>query len=82
MLSAELPGAVLRRIGPPHTSEAIRKRLSESLEALSPNIKIRVYYLHAPDRAQDYADVCGVINELYKAGHLSVFLSVLMHGHD
>ncbi|KAF7796532.1 hypothetical protein EIP86_007712 [Pleurotus ostreatoroseus] len=45
------------------------KELAElSREALGPNIKIRVFYLHAPDRSVPFEDTLEAVNDLYKEG--------------
>lgn len=50
--------------------EKLRAVFNESVKALGPH-KIRVYYLHAPDRSEQSApfeDTLREINELHKAG--------------
>ncbi|KAI0790935.1 aflatoxin B1-aldehyde reductase [Abortiporus biennis] len=53
--------------------EKLTDGLKQSLAALGPNIKIRVLYLHAPDRGTPFADSLKVINEFYKQGHFEEF---------
>lgn len=52
-----------------HAPAKIKETFKLSLEALGPN-KIRVFYLHAPDRTVPYEDTLEGVNELYQAGHL------------
>ncbi|KZP01192.1 Aldo/keto reductase [Calocera viscosa TUFC12733] len=47
--------------------EKLRAQLNESLKALGPH-KIRVLYLHAPDRATPFEDTLRELNEMYKEG--------------
>ena len=53
--------------------EKIRETLSESLKALKRD-KVRVFYLHAPDRSVPFEDTLREVNALYKEGKLWVDL--------
>ncbi|KAI0790936.1 Aldo/keto reductase [Abortiporus biennis] len=53
--------------------EKLTEGFKQSLAALGPNIKIRVFYLHAPDRATPFADTLKVVNEFYKQGYFEEF---------
>eukprot|EP00026_Physarum_polycephalum_P012412 Phypoly_transcript_12716.p1 GENE.Phypoly_transcript_12716~~Phypoly_transcript_12716.p1 ORF type:complete len:333 (+),score=58.42 Phypoly_transcript_12716:105-1103(+) len=55
-----------------HTSEGIRKALTDSLTALQVK-KVDIYYLHAPDRKTPYIDTCRTMNELHKEGLFDEF---------
>ena len=65
--------ATLIRIMPEKPGDHGRDRLHElfqqSLKALKGN-KIRVLYLHAPDRSVPYEETLKAVDELYRAGHL------------
>ena len=50
---------------PAHIKEAIQK----SLRDLGSH-KIRVFYLHAPDRSVPFEDPLEAVNDIYKAGGL------------
>lgn len=52
-----------------HAPAKLRELFSHSEKALGSQ-KIRVFYLHAPDRAVPYEDTLEVINELYQQGKL------------
>ena len=52
-----------------HAPEKLKARFKLSLEALGP-IKIRVFYLHAPDRTVPFGDTLEAVDDLYKEGHL------------
>ncbi|KAL4253807.1 NADP-dependent oxidoreductase domain superfamily protein [Abortiporus biennis] len=45
----------------------------KSRTELGPNVKIRVFYLHAPDRATPFADQLKAVNDLYKQGLFEEF---------
>ncbi|KAJ3552502.1 hypothetical protein NM688_g4117 [Phlebia brevispora] len=51
-----------------HAPEKLKTTFSLSLAALGPNIKIRVFYLHAPDRSVPFEDTLEAVNDLYKQG--------------
>jgi aflatoxin B1 aldehyde reductase len=66
----------LRRINPAKPGyfapDNLRAVFQESLKAFGPH-KIRVFYLHAPDRSNQSApfeDTLREINEFHKAGHM------------
>lgn len=59
-----------------HAPAALRATFQTSLKLLSP-LKARVLYLHAPDRSTPFEETLREVNELYKEGHLCVFLSRL-----
>lgn len=52
-----------------HAPENLRSALEESIKALGPH-KIRIFYLHGPDRSVPYEDTLREVNELYKKGYL------------
>ncbi len=52
-----------------HEPTKLKETFKLSLEALGPN-KIRVFYLHAPDRSVPFEDTLEAVNELYKQGFL------------
>ena len=51
-----------------HAPDELKETFKASLDALGPKIKIRVYYLHAPDRTVPYEETLEAINDLYKEG--------------
>lgn len=55
-----------------HAPERLRELVGESIKALGP-YKIRVLYLHAPDRSVPFEDTLRVVNELYKEGKFEEF---------
>jgi len=55
-----------------HKAENIQKSLQASLEALKTN-KVRVLYLHAPERTTPLEEALGAINDAYKKGHFELF---------
>jgi len=54
------------------TPENLRKAMNESLKALGPH-KIRVLYLHGPDRKVPWADQLRAIDSMYKEGFFEEF---------
>ena len=52
-----------------HAPAALRSTFQTSLKLLSP-LKVRVLYLHAPDRSVPFEDTVREVNELYKEGLL------------
>ena len=52
-----------------HSPDRLAASLRDSLEALNGK-KIRVLYLHAPDRTVPYEETLEALNELYKTGAL------------
>jgi aflatoxin B1 aldehyde reductase len=50
-------------------AENVRNSLKESIKALGGK-KIRILYLHTPDRSTPVEETAEVINELYKEGLL------------
>ena len=62
-----------------HEPAKIKATFEESLAALGDN-KIRVFYLHAPDRTVPFEDTMEAVNELYLAGHLYVSFRGLQSG--
>lgn len=52
-----------------HKPEKLKETFKLSLQALGPH-KIRVFYLHAPDRTVPFEDTLEAVDELHKAGHL------------
>ena len=65
----------LNRIFPINPGDLAPARLKElfkqTLTRLN-GIKIRVFYLHAPDHSVPYEDTVSAVNDLYKGGHLWV----------
>ncbi|TFY72560.1 hypothetical protein EVG20_g452 [Dentipellis fragilis] len=55
-----------------HSPERLRATLDISLKALHPH-KIRVLYLHAPDRSVPYIDTLRAIDELHREGKFEAF---------
>jgi len=55
-----------------HAPERFRELFAESVEALGPH-KIRVLYLHAPDRSVPFEDTLRVVDELHKQGKFEEF---------
>lgn len=58
-----------------HKPEKVKASLVSSLEALNGK-KIRVFYLHKPDRTVPFEDTLEALNEIYKNGDL--FVSYLL----
>ena len=52
-----------------HAPEKLRKTFLTSLESLKRS-KVRVFYLHAPDRSVPFEETLKEVNELYKEGRL------------
>ena len=52
-----------------HEPEKLKATFKLSLNALG-SIKIRVFYLHAPDRSVPFEDTLEALNDLHKEGHL------------
>jgi hypothetical protein len=52
-----------------HSPERIRAKFAESLEKLGRK-KVRVFYLHAPDRSVPFEDTLGEVDKMYKEGLL------------
>jgi hypothetical protein len=57
-----------------HAPEKLKATFQTSLAALGKH-KIRVFYLHAPDRATPFEQTLRAVDELYKEGHLCVQLT-------
>ncbi|PSS22677.1 hypothetical protein PHLCEN_2v3043 [Hermanssonia centrifuga] len=57
-----------------HEPTKLKETFKLSLEALGPN-KIRVFYLHAPDRSVPFEDTLEAVNELYKQGFFGGYLT-------
>jgi len=55
-----------------HQPEKLRATLKTILEALKVP-KLRIYYLHAPDRATPFEETCAEMNKLYKEGLFEEF---------
>ncbi|TRM58039.1 NADP-dependent oxidoreductase domain-containing protein [Schizophyllum amplum] len=55
-----------------HEPKALRATFMESLKALKRD-KVRVLYLHAPDRQIPFADTCAEMDKMYKEGLLYTF---------
>ncbi|KAJ6568873.1 aflatoxin B1-aldehyde reductase [Mycena capillaripes] len=55
-----------------HSAAKIKEAYAKSIEALK-STKIRVLYLHAPDRATPWAETLQVIDELHKEGKFEMF---------
>ena len=52
-----------------HEPSHLKATFGLSLEALGP-VKIRVFYLHAPDRSVPFERTLEAVNDLYNKGHL------------
>jgi len=52
-----------------HKPEALRATFNTSLEKLSPN-KVRILYLHAPDRSVPFEETLAEVDKLHKEGLL------------
>lgn len=52
-----------------HNADKLKATFKRSLDALGAH-KIRVFYLHVPDRSVPFEETLGAVNDLYKAGHL------------
>ncbi|KAJ7192922.1 aflatoxin B1-aldehyde reductase [Mycena pura] len=55
-----------------HSVAKLKESYKKSVESLK-GIKIRVLYLHAPDRATPFVETLEVIDELYKEGKFEMF---------
>ncbi|KAH9901315.1 Aldo/keto reductase [Cubamyces lactineus] len=55
-----------------HKPAALRATFQTSLQLLAPN-KVRVLYLHAPDRSVPFEDTVREVNEMYKEGLFEIF---------
>ncbi|KAH7885741.1 NADP-dependent oxidoreductase domain-containing protein [Phlebopus sp. FC_14] len=55
-----------------HSPEKLRESLQASLKALHPH-KVRVFFLHVPDRSIPYEETLRGVNELYKEGLFEEF---------
>ncbi|EKM49704.1 uncharacterized protein PHACADRAFT_265288 [Phanerochaete carnosa HHB-10118-sp] len=55
-----------------HSPEKVKGSFKASVEALNGK-KIRVYYLHIPDRSVPFEDTLEAVNDIYKAGGFEVF---------
>ncbi|EIW83559.1 Aldo keto reductase [Coniophora puteana RWD-64-598 SS2] len=55
-----------------HKPEALRETFSTSLKALRRE-KVRVLYLHAPDRSVPFEDTCREMNKLHQEGKFEIF---------
>jgi len=56
-----------------HKPENLTATFKQSLAALGPNIKVRVLYLHAPDRSVPFEDTCREMNRLHEEGLYEIF---------
>ncbi|KAI0670451.1 Aldo/keto reductase [Trametes maxima] len=55
-----------------HAPAKLRETFQTSLKLLSPH-KVRVFYLHAPDRSVPFEETAREVNELYKKGLFEIF---------
>ncbi|KAJ7726570.1 aflatoxin B1-aldehyde reductase [Mycena maculata] len=55
-----------------HTAEKLRAAYAKSFESLK-GVKVRVLYLHAPDRATPWVETLKVVDELHKEGKFELF---------
>ncbi|EJF65791.1 Aldo/keto reductase [Dichomitus squalens LYAD-421 SS1] len=55
-----------------HSPAKLRETFQISLKTLAP-LKVRVLYLHAPDRSVPFEDTVREVNELYKEGLFEIF---------
>ncbi|KAI0790931.1 aflatoxin B1-aldehyde reductase [Abortiporus biennis] len=53
--------------------EKLTEGFKQSLAALGPDIKIRVFYLHGPDRATPFEDTLKIVNGFYKQKYFEEF---------
>ncbi|KAJ3552503.1 hypothetical protein NM688_g4119 [Phlebia brevispora] len=56
-----------------HAPEKLKETFNLCLAALGPNIKIRVLYLHLPDRSVPFELTLEAVNDLYEQGHFEEF---------
>ncbi|PVG02311.1 Aldo/keto reductase [Serendipita vermifera] len=56
-----------------HHPDKLRATFQTSLDTLGPNIKPRVFYLHAPDRSVPFKDTLAAVDALYKEGKFEIF---------
>lgn len=52
-----------------HSPERLRAKFTESLEKLNRK-KVRVFYLHAPDRSVPFEETLGEVDKMHKEGLL------------
>ncbi|CAE7154641.1 unnamed protein product [Rhizoctonia solani] len=55
-----------------HSPERLRAKFTESLEKLNAK-KVRVLYLHAPDRSVPFEETIGEVDKMYKEGLFEIF---------
>ncbi|CAE6517674.1 unnamed protein product [Rhizoctonia solani] len=55
-----------------HSPERLRAKFTESLEKLNRK-KVRVFYLHAPDRSVPFEETLGEVDKMYKEGLFEIF---------
>ncbi|KAL5635518.1 hypothetical protein ACGC1H_004346 [Rhizoctonia solani] len=55
-----------------HSPERLRAKFTESLEKLNRK-KVRVLYLHAPDRSVPFEETLGEVDKMYKEGLFEIF---------
>ncbi|QRW14588.1 aldo/keto reductase family protein [Ceratobasidium sp. AG-Ba] len=55
-----------------HSPERLRAKFMECLQKLKRE-KVRIFYLHAPDRSVPFEDTLGEIDKLYKEGRFEIF---------
>ncbi|KAI1795943.1 Aldo/keto reductase [Ganoderma leucocontextum] len=55
-----------------HSPARLRETFQTSLATLAP-LKVRVFYLHAPDRSVPFEDTAREVNELYNEGLFEIF---------
>ncbi|KAF8682172.1 Aldo kereductase [Rhizoctonia solani] len=55
-----------------HSPEHLRAKFSESLEKLNRK-KVRVFYLHAPDRSVPFEETLGEVDKMHKEGLFEIF---------
>lgn len=53
-----------------HSPLKLKATFEQSLDALGPNIRIRVFYLHAPDRSVPFEETLQAVDDLHKSGKL------------
>ncbi len=53
-----------------HSPLKLKATFGQSLDALGPNVKIRVFYLHAPDRSVPFEETLEAVDDLHKSGKL------------
>ena len=61
-----------------HAPAKLKATFKDSLKAMNGQ-KIRVFYLHAPDRSVPFEDTLEAVDELHRAGYLCVSWHMARH---